>query len=139
MKKMWSLGLLLFLCLGILSACGQQAPAPPSNPLYAHKTSYVGDNTEVNAIVDGIDYGPGLTKRGIVILSDQEPYGLIVNLEVAPEADTASFFKPAVATFALVDNLGEITYQATDTMDILASYTRQACDQQLAQMNMPST
>ncbi|MBL7574565.1 protein of unknown function [Peptoniphilus asaccharolyticus DSM 20463] len=111
----------IFLVLGmtlLLVACSTKTPEYQLN-----KTKYVGDNSKVIAIVDGLKYPNGLAYDNIEIQSEKEPYGLSVNLSGEGEAN---LFDQAVVTFAMIDNLGELKYFNSNKE--IGLYTREAVD-----------
>ena len=123
MKKYFVVLLALVLGMGTLTGCGKKE-AKASESLYSYKTEYVGDNSKVVSIASHIKYPEGLKYDSVKILSDKEPYGIIVYLTEDKDVQNPDLFTQAVMTFALIDNLSNINYEIKETDDLIEGFNR---------------
>lgn len=127
-KKMWSMAVLVaVICVGIIGCRGGQSDESAS--IYDYKTEYVGDNSKVVQIVNGMEYPDGIQYDSIEIQSQTQPYGLTVYVLEDRGITQDELFKNAVMTFALIDNLSELKYVDSSTDETIAEFTRTSVDE----------
>lgn len=106
---------IIFALLLIFSSCKKKEES-----LYDFKTDFVGDNTRVSQIVYRQTYPKNFEAGEIKILSDKEPYGLKVFFKNFEGLEKEDLFKNAATTFALIKNLGNLSYVDADEKEIFS-------------------
>ena len=71
--------ILLTVCI-IFTACGKSQNSEKN--IYEYKTKYVGDNSKVINILSNLKYPKEASYNSVQILSEKEPYGILVKLNV---------------------------------------------------------
>ena len=129
-KKMLSMAILVtVICYSVCGCRGGQSTE--SAGIYDYKTEYVGDNSKVVQIVNGMEYPAGIQYDSIEIQSQTKPYGLTVYVLEDKEVSQNDLFKNAVVTFALIDNLSELKYVNSSTNETIAEFNRDSVDEEL--------
>ena len=108
--------------------CRHSGTNPGHGSIYDYKTRYVGDNTKVIGVVNRQDYPEGLRYASIAI-DVIEPGGascLLVKMQAEKPVAKEKFFKNAVCTFALIDNLSQLKYVNSINDTTIASFSRDA-------------
>lgn len=131
MKKFYLLGLFLF-CVISFVGCGLKSEESKIPELYDFKTAYVGDNSKIIGVVSYQEYPGKWQYSSIEVQSQKEPYALNIRLKNGNPIAEKDFFKNAVNTFALIDNLFEIVYLPEIGEEPMAIFTRKSVDQDLA-------
>lgn len=116
---------IIFVLLLIFSSCNKKEES-----LYDFKTDFVGDNTRVSQIVSKEVYPKNLKTGEIKILSDKKPYGLKVFCKNYKDLEREDLFKNAATTFALIKNLGNLSYVDADEKEIF-SFSRSEVEEGL--------
>lgn len=111
----------------ILLLCGCKTN---DTSLYSYKTEFVGDNAKVGNIINNLVYPHDAKNGSFEIVSEKEPYTLIVNIETSTVLTDADLKEDAILTFALIDNLSVLEYHEEDD-DIIAVFTRADIDYDL--------
>lgn len=126
MKRL--LNICCILCLLIVTGCASNK----DQQLYDYKTKYVGEAWKVSHIVRGFQYPNNVNISGIEIQSEKEPYGITVLLNTNNTTITDhDLFKQAVGTFALIDNLGTLSYYDNSIDTVVAVFTKETIDLEL--------
>lgn len=98
--------------------------------LYQNRTTYIGDNSKVLALIYGLPVPEGLKFKDIGLQTTTEPYELHVYYEYDPDnmvdkIDNDIEFKNAMLLFATVENLGQYTiHRIYDGGESTLSYRR---------------
>ncbi len=116
---------IIFALLLIFSSCNKKEKS-----LYDFKTDFVGDNTKVSQIVSKEAYPKNFKTGEIKILSEKEPYGLKVFCKNFEDVEKEDLFKNAATTFALIKNLGNLSYVDADEKEIF-SFSRAEVEEEL--------
>lgn len=116
---------IIFALILIFSSCNKKEES-----LYDFKTDFVGDNTKVSQIVSKEAYPKNFQTGEIKILSDKEPYGLKVFCKNFEGLKKQDLFKNAATTFALIKNLGSLSYVDADEKEIF-SFSRAEVEERL--------
>ena len=117
--------LLTILTTIFLSAC--QPAKNEMDSLEQYRTEYIGDNNNVIKIASLQDYTTGYTYDHIEIRSDEEPYELIIYLNVTemPDSDYLDLEENSNSIFDLIANLGKITFVNEETQKEIVSYNKE--------------
>ena len=117
--------LLTILTTIFLSAC--QPAKNEMDSLEQYRTEYIGDNNNVIKIASLQDYPTGYTYDHIEIRSDEEPYELIIYLNVTemPDNDYLDLEQNSNSIFDLIANLGKITFVNEETQKEIVSYNKE--------------
>ena len=117
--------LLTILTTIFLSAC--QPAKNEMDSLEQYRTEYIGDNNNVIKIASLQDYPTGYTNDQIEIRSDEEPYELIIYLNVTemPDSDYLDLEQNSNSIFDLIANLGKITFVNEETQKEIVSYNKE--------------
>lgn len=117
--------LLTILTAIFLSAC--QPAKNEMDSLEQYRTEYIGDNNNVIKIASLQDYPTGYTYDHIEIRSDEEPYELIIYLNVTemPDSDYLDLEQNSNSIFDLIANLGKITFVNEETQKEIVSYNKE--------------
>ncbi|MDG4524052.1 DUF4825 domain-containing protein [Streptococcus suis] len=117
--------LLTILTTIFLSAC--QPAKNEMDSLEQYRTEYIGDNNNVIKIASLQDYPTGYTYDHIEIRSDEEPYELIIYLNVTemPDSDYLELEQNSNSIFDLIANLGKITFVNEETQKEIVSYNKE--------------
>ena len=117
--------LLTILTTIFLSAC--QPAKNEMDSLEQYRTEYIGDNNNVIKIASLQDYPTGYTYDHIEIRSDEEPYELIIYLNVTemPDSDYLDLEQNSNSIFDLIANLGKITFVNEETQKEIVSYNKE--------------
>ncbi len=117
--------LLTILTTIFLSAC--QPAKNEMDSLEQYRTEYIGDNNNVIKIASLQDYPTGYTYDHIEIRSDEEPYELIIYLNVTemPDNDYLDLKQNSNSIFDLIANLGKITFVNEETQKEIVSYNKE--------------
>ncbi len=117
--------LLTILTTIFLSAC--QPAKNEMDSLEQYRTEYIGDNNNVIKIASLQDYPTGYTYDHIEIRSDEEPYELIIYLNVTemPDSDYLDLEENSNSIFDLIANLGKITFVNEETQKEIVSYNKE--------------
>ena len=120
----------LIVCV-IFTACGKSQNS--NKNIYEYKTKYVGDNSKVINILSNLKYPKETSYNSVQILSEKEPYGILVKLNVNSEKvpEKNDFFKNTVVMFALIENLSFVKYTNISDDKIIAEFTRDEIDNYL--------
>ncbi|WBW49698.1 DUF4825 domain-containing protein [Peptoniphilus equinus] len=96
--------------------------------LIANKTSYMGDNSKVGAILNALKL-PGYAVNGFMLDGDTG----IITIHVVPSENTSAvdFFKNSVVIFALVENAQVLRFVESDGNEV-ANVDRKSADALLA-------
>lgn len=121
---------IIFALILIFSSCNKKEES-----LYDFKTDFVGDNTKASQIVSKEAYPKNFETREIKILSDKEPYGLKVFCKNFEGLEKEDLFKNAATTFALIKNLGNLSYVDADEKEIF-SFSRAEVEDELQKNNL---
>ncbi len=93
--------------------------------LIKYKTEYVGDNSKVGGILNNLDYPEGFKYSGMRLLTNEKPYGIVVevdasrakalnasgkNISAADAIDLDAFERNAHRLFSLIGNLDHVTF-----------------------------
>lgn len=129
-KKNFVFMIIMLIFSVVLVACSTNENATnktenTKDDIFNYKTEYVGDNSKVIGVVTHQKYPEGILYDSIKIKSDSEPYKLSVFVSGEKKVSEDNFFKNAVATFALIGNLGEVEYIDKETNESLESFTRE--------------
>ena len=129
-NKKFEIIVLLILCV-IFTACGKSQNSEKN--IYEYKTKYVGDNSKVINILSNLKYLKETSYNSVQILSEKEPYGILVKLNVNSEKvpEKNDFFKNTVVMFALIENLSFVKYTNISDDKIIAEFTRNEIDNYL--------
>ncbi|WP_083842141.1 M56 family metallopeptidase [Desulfosporosinus youngiae] len=92
-----------------------QAAASSYNVEYLlnNKTPYVGNNSKVGALLNGLPLPEGITRGSFVLSTDNPPYGLTSYYDLEDDALEVSedqFLRNSILLFALIDNLDQVTH-----------------------------
>lgn len=84
--------------------------------LLENHTPYVGNNSKVVALTDAVPYPKGVQRGMVSLHTDQEPYGMTVDLIMSEETlkyfnDKGQLLKNAALMFAFIDNLDYMDYR----------------------------
>ena len=121
---------IIFALVLIFSSCKKKEES-----LYDFKTDFVGDNTKVSQIVSKEAYPKNFETGEIKILSDKEPYGLKVFCKNFEGLEKEDLFKNAATTFALIKNLGNLSYVDAKEKEIF-SFSRAEVEDELQKNNL---
>ena len=129
-NKKFEIIVLLILCV-IFTACGKSQNS--NKNIYDYKTKYVGDNSKVINILSNLKYPKEVNYNSVQIISEKEPYGILVKLNVNSEKvpEKNDFFKNTVVMFALIENLSFVKYTNISDDKIIAEFTRDEIDNYL--------
>lgn len=81
--------------------------------LLNNKTSYLGNNSKVGALLKGMPLSEGITRGGFALSTDNPPYGLTSYYELEDDSLEVSedqFLRSSILLFALIDNLDQVTH-----------------------------
>ena len=121
---------LLILCV-IFTACGKSQNS--NKNIYDYKTKYVGDNSKVINILSNLKYPKEASYNSVQILSEKEPYGILVKLNVNSDKipEKNDFLKNTAIMFALIENLSFVKYVNVSDNEVVAEFTRNEVDNYL--------
>ena len=138
-KELTALIATMLICLGLAGCSGSSSTNPvDTSNLYALKTDFVGDNSAVSRIASAVPYPAQAQYDSIVIQSKSTPYGLTVRLANGSDVSANNLFKSSATTFALIGNMGRLTYDDAQTHERIATYTREQVNEALQQQQQPS-
>lgn len=122
--------ILLTVCI-IFTACGKSQNSEKN--IYEYKTKYVGDNSKVINILSNLKYPKEVNYNSVQILSEKEPYGILVKLNVNSDKipEKNDFLKNMAIMFALIENLSFVKYEDVSNNKIIAEFTRDEIDNYL--------
>ena len=122
--------ILLTVCI-IFIACGKSQNSEKN--IYEYKTQYVGDNSKVINILSNLKYPKEINYNSIQILSEKEPYGILVKLNVNSDKipEKNDFLKNTAIMFALIENLSFVKYVNVSDNKVMAEFTRNEVDNYL--------
>ena len=121
---------LLIVCV-IFTACGKSQNS--NKNIYDYKTKYVGDNSKVINILSNLKYPKEASYNSVQILSEKEPYGILVKLNVNSDKipEKNDFLKNTAIMFALIENLSFVKYVNVSDNEVVAEFTRNEVDNYL--------
>ncbi len=119
-----SVSLIAVLILAVLLASNPMNEPQTSSPqsaaslynveyLLNNKTSYVGNNSKVGALLNEMPLPEGITRGNFVLSTDNPPYGLTSYYELEDDSLQVSedqFLRNSILLFALIDNLDQVTH-----------------------------
>ena len=122
--------ILLIVCV-IFTACGKSQNSEKN--IYEYKTKYVGDNSKVINILSNLKYPKEASYNSVQILSEKEPYGILVKLNVNSDKipEKNDFLKNTAIMFALIENLSFVKYVNVSDNKVVAEFTRNEVDNYL--------
>lgn len=122
--------ILLTVCI-IFTACGKSQNSEKN--IYEYKTKYVGDNSKVINILSNLKYPKEASYNSVQILSEKEPYGILVKLNVNSDKipEKNDFLKNTAIMFALIENLSFVKYVNVSDNKVVAEFTRNEVDNYL--------
>ena len=122
--------ILLTVCI-IFTACGKSQNSEKN--IYEYKTKYVGDNSKVINILSNLKYPKEVNYNSVQILSEKEPYGILVKLNVNSDKipEKNDFLKNTAIMFALIENLSFVKYVNVSDNKVVAEFTRNEVDNYL--------
>ena len=122
--------ILLTVCI-IFTACGKSQNSEKN--IYEYKTKYVGDNSKVINILSNLKYPKEVNYNSVQILSEKEPYGILVKLNVNSDKipEKNDFLKNTAIMFALIENLSFVKYVNVSDNKVVAEFTRNEVDSYL--------
>ena len=122
--------ILLTVCI-IFTACGKSQNSEKN--IYEYKTKYVGDNSKVINILSNLKYPKEASYNSVQILSEKEPYGILVKLNVNSDKipEKNDFLKNTAIMFALIENLLFVKYVNVSDNKVVAEFTRNEVDNYL--------
>ena len=122
--------ILLTVCI-IFTACGKSQNSEKN--IYEYKTKYVGDNSKVINILSNLKYPKEVNYNSVQILSEKEPYGILVKLNVNSDKipEKNDFLKNMAIMFALIENLSFVKYEDVSNNKIIAEFNRDEIDNYL--------
>ena len=122
--------ILLTVCI-IFTACGKSQNSEKN--IYEYKTKYVGDSSKVINILSNLKYPKEVNYNSVQILSEKEPYGILVKLNVNSDKipEKNDFLKNMAIMFALIENLSFVKYEDVSNNKIIAEFTRDEIDNYL--------
>ena len=122
--------ILLIVCV-IFTACGKSQNSEKN--IYEYKTKYVGDNSKVINILSNLKYPKEASYNSVQILSEKEPYGILVKLNVNSDKipEKNDFLKNTAIMFALIENLSFVKYVNVSDNKVVAEFTRDEIDNYL--------
>ena len=122
--------ILLTVCI-IFTACGKSQNSEKN--IYEYKTKYVGDNSKVINILSNLKYPKEVNYNSVQILSEKEPYGILVKLNVNSDKipEKNDFLKNMAIMFALIENLSFVKYEDVSNNKIIAEFTKDEIDNYL--------
>ena len=129
-NKKFEIIVLLILCV-IFTACGKSQNS--NKNIYGYKTKYVGDNSKVINILSNLKYPKEVNYNSVQILSEKEPYGILVKLNVNSDKipEKNDFLKKTAIMFALIENLSFVKYVNVSDNKVVAEFTRNEVDNYL--------
>ena len=115
----------------IFTACGKSQNSEKN--IYEYKTKYVGDNSKVINILSNLKYPKEASYNSVQILSEKEPYGILVKLNVNSDKipEKNDFLKNTAIMFALIENLSFVKYVNILDNKVVAEFTRNEVDNYL--------
>lgn len=122
--------ILLTVCI-IFTACGKSQNSEKN--IYEYKTKYVGDNSKVINILSNLKYPKEVNYNSVQILSEKEPYGILVKLNVNSDKipEKNDFLKNTAIMFALIENLSFVKYVNVSDNKVVAEFIRNEVDNYL--------
>ena len=122
--------ILLTVCI-IFTACGKSQNSEKN--IYEYKTKYVGDNSKVINILSNLKYPKGTSYNSVQILSEKEPYGILVKLNINSRKIPVKndFLRNTAIMFALIENLSFVKYVNILDNKVVAEFTRNEVDNYL--------
>ena len=122
--------ILLTVCI-IFTACDKSQNSEKN--IYEYKTKYVGDNSKVINILSNLKYPKEASYNSVQILSEKEPYGILVKLNVNSDKipEKNDFLKKTAIMFALIENLSFVKYVNVSDNKVVAEFTRNEVDNYL--------
>ena len=122
--------ILLTVCI-IFTACGKSQNSEKN--IYEYKTKYVGDNSKVINILSNLKYPKEASYNSVQILSEKEPYGILVKLNVNSDKipEKNDFLKNTAIMFALIENLSFVKYVNVSDNKVVAEFIRNEVDNYL--------
>ena len=129
-NKKFEIIVLLIVCV-IFTACGKSQNS--NKNIYEYKTKYVGDNSKVINILSNLKYSKEASYNSVQILSEKEPYGILVKLNVNSDKipEKNDFLKNTAIMFALIENLSFVKYVNVSDNKVVAEFTRNEVDNYL--------
>lgn len=110
-------------CLGVVVACAanprvvtmyeQNQELLFAKQLYDNKTEYVGNNSEVSALIQLLPVPSATTYSSIELLTSEPPYGIIIHYDMTNDlmyTYESEFIKNSMILFATVNNVDTITH-----------------------------
>lgn len=130
-KVYWSI-ITLIIALAVGGICltnarsSKKVDVPTKQSLLEYKTPYVGNHSKVSQIVGALKVPNGVTKRGIELLTKKQPYGIIINYNVANNSqvfkdgdiDMLQFYKNSTIIFSLVNNVDSVAVKLNNSNNI---------------------
>ena len=92
--------------------------------LYDLKTEHIGNAYRVGEILKALPYHVGKTPLTMELLTENPPYGIIINFEVKDGFSADKLVKDANLMFGLIDNLDIVEFRHSDTE--YAAFSREA-------------
>lgn len=114
----------IFVALLIFTACSK---SDTSKNIYDYKTDYVGDNSKVINIIEGVKMPPIIKRGDVKIMSDKEPYGIVIYLENIEDMNPKDLSPDVAVYFSLISNLGYVEYKDNNENTIV-KFTRDEVD-----------
>jgi len=120
----FSVSLIALLILAVLLASNPMNEPKTSSPqsaaslynveyLLNNKTPYLGNNSKVGALLNGMPLPEGITRGSFVLSTDNPPYGLTSYYDLEDDSLEISedqFLRNSILLFALIDNLDQVTH-----------------------------
>lgn len=116
--------ILIFAALLMFTACSKNDE--PKN-IYDYKTDYVGDNSKVISIIDGVKLPPIIKRGDVKIVSDKEPYGIVIYLTNIEDMNPKDLSPDVAVYFSLISNLDYVEYK-DESENTIVKFTRDEID-----------
>lgn len=95
---------------------------PDVSVLLKYRSLYVGDNSNTINLIDRLPVPQNVIRDMVELLTDQPPYGVIINYRVKDMAQVMIdgavtdeyFYKNSIVMFSLIDNLDRVTVNLID-------------------------
>ena len=138
-RLLWLIPALAALVLSI-PGCSDSTPASSAElaqsyaqSLYNSRVQYIGDNADVGSLLSQLGVDNRLGTFTMELQTKEEPYGLTLHFDQAPEntaAFTDQFYYYADLLLALIDNCGQVScsYPNGDTLVNLDWTSQEASD-----------
>ncbi|PIC03738.1 DUF4825 domain-containing protein [Anoxybacillus flavithermus] len=111
------------------------SPSLDGEALFAHKSKYVGDASNVSRLLDQLAFGT--YRRSLSLQTVKEPYGMTVhydmeNTEMGLKKIEKLLYDNAVILFVLIENLDRITFDVNvDAKHVSYSFEREQVQKQM--------